>query len=122
MMNTADRGLALIDYALRRRFAFFEMEPAFDNERFMEAIRDSKNDKLFTLVQKVRTLNTAIANDPSLGPGFRIGHSHFLLRGAATDDDVRDVVDYELAPLLREYWFDAPEVAESRIEDLRSVL
>lgn len=122
MMNTADRGLALIDYALRRRFAFFEMEPAFDNERFIEAIEGSGNGKLLALAQEVRALNAAIADDPSLGSGFRIGHSYFLLGGAVTDDDVRDVIEYELAPLLREYWFDAPDMAESKIDDLRSVL
>lgn len=122
MMNTADRGLALIDYALRRRFAFFEMEPAFDNARFIEAVEGSGNDKLLALAQKVRALNAAIADDPSLGPGFRIGHSYFLLRGDVTDEDVRDVIEYELAPLLREYWFDAPETADTKIDDLRSVL
>lgn len=122
MMNTADRGLALIDYALRRRFAFFEMEPAFGNEHFIEAIEGSGNDKLLALAQEVRALNAAIADDPSLGSGFRIGHSYFLLGGAVIDDDVRDVIEYELAPLLREYWFDAPDMAESKIDDLRSVL
>lgn len=122
MMNTADRGLALIDYALRRRFAFFEMEPAFDNGRFREAIEDSGNSKLLALAQKVGALNAAIADDPSLGSGFRIGHSLFLLGDAVSDDDVRDVVEYELAPLLHEYWFDAPDMAGSKIDDLRSVL
>lgn len=122
MMNTADRGLALIDYALRRRFAFFEMEPAFDNERFAKAVELSGNSKLSALVDRVRKLNQDIADDPSLGTGFRIGHSYFCLGDAATDDDVRDIVEFELAPLVREYWFDAPEVAEGHIDKLRSVL
>lgn len=122
MMNTADRGLALIDYALRRRFAFFEMEPAFDNERFAKAVELSGNSKLSALVDRVRKLNQDIADDPSLGTGFRIGHSYFCLGDAATDDDVRDIVEFELAPLVREYWFDAPEVAEGHIARLRSVL
>lgn len=122
MMNTADRGLALIDYALRRRFAFFEMEPAFDNERFAKAVELSGNSKLSALVDRVRKLNQDIADDPSLGTGFRIGHSYFCLGDAVTNDDVRDIVEFELAPLVSEYWFDAPKIAEEHIARLRSVL
>lgn len=121
MMNTADRGLALIDYALRRRFAFFEMEPAFNSERFKEAIAKCKNDKLVNLVHQVESLNHEIEDDSSLGSGFRIGHSYFLLDDLASDEEVEDIVDYELAPLIQEYWFDAPEIAASKINQLKSV-
>lgn len=122
MMNTADRGLALIDYALRRRFAFFEMEPAFGNERFKTQVERAENNKLTELVKRVETLNDRIADDPSLGTGFRIGHSYFCGDGAMTDDEVRDIVAYELAPLLQEYWFDEPDTARIQIEKLEAVL
>lgn len=124
MMNTADRGLALIDYALRRRFVFFEMKPAFGNEGFEKALARTKNAKLCKLVQRVRKLNEELADDPSFGPGFRIGHSYFCFEleepdVGVSDDEVSDVIEFELAPLLREYWFDDPDRAKSEIDLLR---
>lgn len=77
MMNTADRSLAMLDYALRRRFAFFEMKPGFDSDGFREyrmALGNSKFDRLIDCVEK---LNTVIEADDSLGEGFCIGHSYF---------------------------------------------
>ena len=109
MMNTADRGIALVDYALRRRFAFYTMMPALDNPKFIHDIESYGNDKLLRLVDAVRHLNKFIAeDDPTLGPGFCIGHSYFCFpKGVEpTDADVKAIVDYELVPLLREYWFD----------------
>ena len=115
MMNTADRGLALIDYALRRRFAFFEMEPALDNERFIEAAGPD----MAPLVAAVRKLNEAIAEDPALGRGFRIGHSYFCPgKGGAADP--ASVVKYELAPLVEEYWFDDEKRARDEIMKLEA--
>lgn len=122
MMNTADRGLALIDYALRRRFAFFEMEPAFRNEQFMSYIDGTGNRSLAALAEAVDKLNKEIASDPSFGTGFRIGHSYFCLGDDVSDEDVVDVVEYELDPLVREYWFDAPDTAEEKIAELRAAL
>jgi MoxR-like ATPase len=128
MMNTADRGLALIDYALRRRFAFFEMNPAFGNEQFENLIAQSGNEKLASLAKEIEKLNVEIANDPSLGSGFRIGHSYLCFEDevkhgiAISDDEVRDVIEFELAPLIWEYWFDEPEKAETKISALRSML
>ena len=115
MMNTADRGLALIDYALRRRFAFFEMEPALENERFIEAA----GQEMAQLVAAVRKLNEAIAEDPALGRGFRIGHSYFCPgKGGAADP--ASVVKYELAPLVEEYWFDDEKRARDEIAKLEA--
>ena len=115
MMNTADRGLALIDYALRRRFAFFEMEPALDNERFIEAAGPD----MAQLVAAVRKLNEAIAEYPALGRGFRIGHSYFCPgKGGAADP--ASVVKYELAPLVEEYWFDDEKRARDEIMKLEA--
>lgn len=77
MMNTADRSLAMLDYALRRRFAFVELRPAFDSEGFRAYCAGLDNPKFKRLVGKVESLNRAIAEDESLGEGFCIGHSYF---------------------------------------------
>ena len=109
MMNTADRSLALIDYALRRRFGFFEMEPGFSSEGF-RAYQARLGDPHFdALVRTVEALNRDIAQDPSLGKGFCIGHSYFC--GAETDTEawMESVVEYDLLPTLREYWYDEEE-------------
>ena len=128
MMNTADRGLALIDYALRRRFAFFEMRPALDHPGFLRHVEAVGSSRLETLVDVVRRLNQRIAEDEALGPGFQIGHSYLCLPAvgpenpAGTDADVTSVVRYELEPLVREYWFDNPAAMDESIHELESVL
>ena len=86
MMNTADRSLAMIDYALRRRFSFFEMEPGFDSEGFIQYQNGLNNETLNELVSKVKDLNREIALDKSLGKGFCIGHSYFCGRDICTDE------------------------------------
>ena len=106
MMNTADRSLAMIDYALRRRFSFFEMEPGFDSKGFIAYQKSLKSDTLDELVVKVKELNAEIARDKSLGRGFCIGHSYFCGRDSASDEWLREVVDYDILPMLSEYWFD----------------
>lgn len=106
MMNTADRSLAMIDYALRRRFSFFEMEPGFDSEGFIQYQNGLNNETLNELISKVKDLNREIALDKSLGKGFCIGHSYFCGRDICTDEWLRSVVDYDLLPMLSEYWFD----------------
>lgn len=108
MMNTADRSLAILDYALRRRFAFFEMVPAFASEGF-QAYQQQKNDDRFNrLIDSVVRLNQVIAADDTLGCGFCIGHSYFCIADDITDVWLRSIVDYEILPLLNEYWFDEP--------------
>ena len=79
MMNTADRSLAMIDYALRRRFAFFYMAPAFQSDGFIAYQKDIGNSKFDALVATIERLNTDIGKDASLGDGFRIGHSYFCI-------------------------------------------
>lgn len=106
MMNTADRSLAMIDYALRRRFSFFEMEPGFDSEGFVAYQRSLESDTLDELVKRVKELNAEIARDRSLGRGFCIGHSYFCGRDSCSDEWLREIVDYDILPMLSEYWFD----------------
>lgn len=108
MMNTADRSLAMIDYALRRRFSFFEVEPGFDSEGFIHYQNGLNNETLNELISKVKDLNHEIALDKSLGKGFCIGHSYFCGRDICTDEWLHSIVDYDILPMLSEYWFDDP--------------
>lgn len=111
MMNTADRSLALIDYALRRRFSFFEIEPAFENPNFKEAISKTAE----TLVDKIKAINIEI--EKSLGKGFKIGHSYFCKKDLG-EEQLKRIVKYDIIPLLEEYWFDEPE----KIDKYRTTL
>ena len=106
MMNTADRSLAMIDYALRRRFSFFEVEPGFDSEGFIQYQNSLNNETLNELINKVKDLNREISLDKSLGKGFCIGHSYFCGRDVCTDEWLHSIVDYDILPMLSEYWFD----------------
>lgn len=106
MMNTADRSLAMIDYALRRRFSFFDMEPGFDSEGFRRYQASLNNDTLNELVERVKDLNKEIAADKSLGKGFCIGHSYFCGQDECTDEWLDSIVNYDILPMLSEYWFD----------------
>ena len=121
MMNTADRSLAMLDYALRRRFAFFDLKPGFGSDGFV-AYRDSLgNDKLNALLACVIRLNEAIAGDETLGDGFCIGHSYFCGMKAedVTNAKLSAIVEYELIPMLREYWFDEPSKVREWADALR---
>lgn len=108
MMNTADRSLAMIDYALRRRFSFFDMEPGFDTEGFKEYQEKLASDKFNALIECIKELNNEIADDPSLGKGFCIGHSYFcgLQADECTQELLEGIVEYDILPMLSEYWFD----------------
>lgn len=121
MMNTADRSLAMLDYALRRRFAFFDLKPGFGSNGFV-AYRDGLgNDKLNELLACVVRLNEAIAADETLGDGFCIGHSYFcsMKPEDVTDAKLSAIVEYELVPMLREYWFDEPSKVREWADALR---
>lgn len=120
MMNTADRSLALIDYALRRRFAFFELEPALKSEKFIAKMAEYKIDKFKSLVDCVIKLNDAISEDEALGRGFRIGHSYLYSQEKPDEGWLKGVVEYELIPLLHEYWFDDRAKVEEWSTKLRS--
>lgn len=106
MMNTADRSLAMIDYALRRRFSFFDIEPGFESEGFMKYQANLNNETFSLLVSKVQELNKEISADKSLGKGFCIGHSYFCGQSECSDEWMQAIVDYDILPMLSEYWFD----------------
>jgi len=106
MMNTADRSLAMLDYALRRRFAFYEMKPSFGSDGFRKYRTDKASTKFDTLINCVESLNGIIASDDSLGEGFCIGHSYFCNLNDIDDKALSNIIEYELIPLLKEYWFD----------------
>lgn len=122
MMNTADRSLALMDYALRRRFAFFDFAPAFSSEGFKNYLAEKNSQKLESLITAVESLNNIISSDESLGDGFRIGHSYFCTDGEITDEWLKSVVEYEVIPLIKEYWFDEPTKVRDWSATLRSAI
>lgn len=124
MMNTADRSLAMLDYALRRRFAFFEIKPGFTTDGFREYRMSLENEKFDKLIACVESLNNVISNDESLGDGFCIGHSYFcnLLPDTINDQVLSGIVEYELIPLLKEYWFDEPTKVKDWSSNLRSAI
>lgn len=122
MMNTADRSLAFMDYALRRRFAFFEIVPAFDSDGFRAYLEDKNDPKLNRLIDAVGSLNREIASDESLGEGFQIGHSYFCTEDEITEEWLHAVIEYEVIPLIKEYWFDEPGKVRDRANLLRDAI
>lgn len=124
LMNTADRSLAVVDYALRRRFAFIDLGSNLASPKFRDQLLAAGvSDALITsIIDKVTTLNAAIIGDvANLGPGFAIGHSFFCAGPAGEEDEAQwyaRVIRTEIAPLLREYWFDAPSKAEQWTDHL----
>jgi 5-methylcytosine-specific restriction protein B len=114
-MNRADRSLALVDYALRRRFAFISLSPRFGDPAFRKWLSDRRmsDDLVQHVIQRMNALNATIEEDRQLGPEYRIGHSFFCPRG----DDFsglsmpwfRRIVETEIVPLLEEYWYGFPE-------------
>jgi 5-methylcytosine-specific restriction protein B len=110
MMNTADRSLAMIDYALRRRFSFFAMTPAFYTDGFKRYQSSLDSEKFDAIIDAVCELNRDIERDGTLGEGFCIGHSYFCGgQKENLDDWLCQIVEYDLIPTLREYWFDEPD-------------
>lgn len=125
LMNNSDRSLAVVDYALRRRFSFVNLHPAFESEFGREAFSASLRAKgadenlIAKVVGRVRALNGVIAADlRNLGPDLCLGHSFFC--EISSEQDYLHVIDHEIAPLLREYWFDNPNQAELEVEKLKA--
>ena len=125
MMNTADRSLALMDYALRRRFSFFEVEPGFDKPAFKEHLQKyiSSSAIIDRVINRLNELNAKIADEETsgLGKGFCIGHSYFCIKpvpGQSELDWYNSIIKYEIVPLLDEYWWDDKRKAEDCIKAL----
>lgn len=114
-MNRADRSLALVDYALRRRFAFISLEPRFGDPAFRKWLADRKmaEDLIQHVIHRLNALNATIAEDRQLGSDYQVGHSFFCPRGddfaGLTVDWFRDIVETEIVPLLEEYWYESPD-------------
>ena len=120
-MNTADRSLAIVDYALRRRFAFINLTPEF-SEKFTEflqtkAISQTTNDFICRSIGRV---NQEISADINLGVGFQIGHSYFCSKTESVSDSdwLEEIITFEIKPLLEEIWFDNP----SKVEEMLRIL
>lgn len=132
MMNTADRSLAMIDYALRRRFGFCEMRPAFDTDKFKAYCKKASlvGKKFNDLIDTIKELNKAIALDPSLGRGFQIGHSYFCLGNSENKNENEDnldsrlaaIVEYDIIPTIKEYWFDNETMSEEWQKKLNNAI
>lgn len=125
-MNTADRSLALVDYALRRRFSFITLEPAFSDIKFKNYLSSLglSNKVIAHIIDRFDKLNKFIAEDKkNLGSGFMIGHSYFCQNNIGNSNmDERTwynrIIKMEIAPLIKEYWFDNEEEVNNRIKDL----
>lgn len=124
LMNVADRSLAMVDYALRRRFAFFDLTPKFGSQRFRDWLleRSMKPELVSLIIDRMTALNREICDDPLLGENYQIGHSYFCPKGddfAGLDEHwYRGIVQTEIIPLLKEYWFDHHQKAEEAARSL----
>ncbi|HCI5453494.1 TPA: AAA family ATPase [Enterobacter kobei] len=126
-MNIADRSLALLDLALRRRFAFIDLKPEF-NDAWKKWVNQRFNVSVETLAlieSQITALNEKLSRDAALGPQFCIGHSYVTPPAGLKIDDgmawYKQVVETEICPLLAEYWFDAPEKVLDARKELLSV-
>ena len=119
LMNTADRSLAMVDYALRRRFVFHMLEPQFGGDKFRSHLvqRGASPQLIDLIIDRLTALNTEIAMDRvRLGPGYQIGHSFFSPADEVQALDAawyRRIIRYEISPLLREYWSEDADKAEA---------
>lgn len=123
-MNIADRSLALVDLALRRRFAFIDLEPTL-GETWREWVHQKNKIDTETLTEiehRIDNLNQTISDDASLGSQFRLGHSYVTPPFEQPIDDgrkwYRNVVDSEIGPLLDEYWFEDLEKSQTAKQKL----
>lgn len=122
MMNTADRSIAVLDYALRRRFAFVDFTPAFDSQGFKKYQKEI-GDKCFNqVIQVIKQINEEIKQDELLGSSFQIGHSYFCTKQTVTKEWLESVIEFEMIPLLKEYWFEEERKVIEWSKKLREAL
>ncbi len=124
MMNTADRSLAMVDYALRRRFAFVTLPPGFESPKFREFLisRGADPNLVGHVIMQMASLNRKIAEDiANLGNGFCIGHSFFTPGRKVTPDGewLARIIQHEIEPLLREYYIDKENEIDAILSNLR---
>jgi len=125
LMNTADRSLALIDYALRRRFSFVNIEPAFKNAKFKETFAQIFDGDYADELKLIEDINQKISLDPSLGEGFMIGHSYFCpnIKGRkANRQDMNEIFEYDILPLIEEYWYDEKEELDNWKNRIKNII
>lgn len=120
-MNTADRSLAQLEIALRRRFAFVTLTTAFNNKWRTSLLQSGVTDEMVNRIQFViEKINNEITGDFQLGSGYAIGHSFFTLKSEHLDENTwfKNIMRFEIIPLLEEYYFDRPETVQSLIEGI----
>jgi 5-methylcytosine-specific restriction protein B len=120
-MNTADRSLAIVDYALRRRFDFINLVPIFNDKFKNELINLGVDEGIIEiLINKIEALNSEIEKDHNLGKWFKIGHSFFcnVPKGTGDTEWYNNIINHEIAPLIDEYWYDNEEKVKQEIEKL----
>lgn len=120
MMSTADKE-TVSDFVMRRRFGFFELTPEFDSDGFHEYEQRLDSDTFVLLIDRIKLLNHEISKDPKLGKGFCIGHGYFCGQAHQTEEGMSEIVEYEILPLLQEYWPDNPEKVRHWGSVLRSL-
>lgn len=126
MMNTADRSLAMVDYALRRRFSFVNLEPQFSSPKFTQFLLEKGVEEVLIekIITRITKVNEQITQDHNLGWGYCIGHSFFCPNETIDQHGnawYQQVITYEIAPLIREYWFDDSDKADAIIKSLRAL-
>jgi 5-methylcytosine-specific restriction protein B len=117
-MNTADRSLALVDYALRRRFAFVNVQPEF-GPKFQSYLmnKGASAQVVNNIVSKMSNLNSLIISDSSVGRGFEVGHSYFCSSTDSHNDVwISSIINNEVIPLITEYWFDNSSKTEQALQ------
>ena len=126
-MNIADRSLAIVDFALRRRFTFFSLKPEFGDkwQNWLEQKFNIKSEFIDSIKGNINQLNRTITEDSTLGKHFQVGHSYFT---PATDTEISDVskwyrqvIDTQITPLLEEYWFDNPGQVKNTTDLLKDI-
>lgn len=120
-MNTADRSLAIVDYALRRRFAFITLQPDYGNNfRSFLASKGLSSGMVEHICSAVLKVNSKIKEDINLGEGFQIGHSYFCTFITNEDENKwwNEILSFELKPLLEEIWFDDSTIVSEVLKQL----
>jgi len=129
LMNTADRSLAIIDYALRRRFVFYTVVPGYKTQSFKGYLQKFESERFNKLIEAVDRLNVeVIKEDKTLGKDYQIGHSFFCnldpvkMKNGYDKNELEMIIECEIEPLLYEYWFDQGDKAAEEVQKLKKAL